>query len=438
MSNYKEFFLSYMQAMHNQTHLKSCNSPLTFDQKEIDVLRKLAGQVAEIAQRDEMKTKRELWTKHNDLKSKQPVVFVDAEAGWHEIFPWDEFECTDPLARTWEYEFKRKIFLADKIKDDSVITADFDVPYAYSDDGWGIDQKVEGNGDYSSAYHISSAISDYEEDFGKLHFPTITIDWEMSNRVLEYAQKLFGDLLNVRRHQKWHWAEDGVNFIVQLRGMEDFMCDFILNPEWIDKMMGFMYEGMNKRLDWLEENNLLHLNNGADYVGTGGWGFTDELPASGNNGKVLTQDLWGLFQAQETVSINPDMFGEFILPYYKKMGKRFGRICYGCCEPFNPRWKYVKQIPNLHKVSVSPWADYSTVPELLGNDYIASVKLKPTPLAMHNMDEDVVRKYCREAVEKTYGGCCEFLMKDTHTIGKNPDNLIRWTQIMREEIEKVY
>ena len=42
------------------------------------------------------------------------------------------------------------------------------------------------------------------------------------------------------------------------------------------------------------------------------------------------------------------------------------------------------------------------------------------------------------AVEETYGGICEFIMKDNHTIGNNPDNLIRWTQIMREKIARKY
>ncbi len=29
-------------------------------------------------------------------------------------------------------------------------------------------------------------------------------------------------------------------------------------------------------------------------------------------------------------------------------------------------------------------------------------------------------------------------MKDNHTIGNNPDNLGKWVQIVREEIDRVY
>lgn len=116
----------------------------------------------------------------------------------------------------------------------------------------------------------------------------------------------------------------------------------------------------------------------------------------------------------------------------------FALSCYGCCEAYDPRWKFVKELPHLRKVSVSPWADWSKVPEQLGRSYIASVKPSPTPLASPHMDEDVVRADCRRAVEQTEGGICEFIMKDNHTLGGNPRNASRWVEIMREEIARVY
>ena len=79
----------------------------------------------------------------------------------------------------------------------------------------------------------------------------------------------------------------------------------------------------------------------------------------------------------------------------------------------------------------------STVPEYLGKNYIASVKPNPAPLAFHSIDEETVRRDCREAVQKTKGGICEFIMKDNNTLGGNPQNAARWVQIMREEIEKI-
>jgi len=76
------------------------------------------------------------------------------------------------------------------------------------------------------------------------------------------------------------------------------------------------------------------------------------------------------------------------------------------------------------------------VPEYLGRDYVASIKLKPTPLASAHMDEEAVRRECGQAVELTKGSICEFIMKDNNTLGGNPRNATKWVEIMREEIDR--
>lgn len=77
-------------------------------------------------------------------------------------------------------------------------------------------------------------------------------------------------------------------------------------------------------------------------------------------------DMWGFVEAQETVSVSPAMYGEFVFPYHRELAERFGLNYYGCCEPYETRWQYVKQLPRLRRVSVCPWSDVATVPELLG------------------------------------------------------------------------
>jgi hypothetical protein len=217
--------------------------------------------------------------------------------------------------------------------------------------------------------------------------------------------------------------------------MENYMCDFLVEPEWTKRLLEFFCEGKLKML----ENHLLARNTGATYVGSGGFGFTNGLPLEKENaGDVKLSEMWGFCDAQETAQMSPAFYGEFLLPLHQKILGRFGLSCYGCCEGYESKWKYIKQLPNLRRVSVSPWARWETVPENLGKNYIASVKPNPSPLAVSAMDEEAVRADCRDAVEKTRGGICEFIMKDNHTLGNNPDNAIGWVRIMREEIDRVY
>ena len=427
------------QQMYKHPTVSNMDTDMIFSDHDTEVLRRLAAQISEIAARKDMEAKKKLWIENHDRKSNTPVIFVDPENGWNEILTEDVFECTEPLARTWENILRKDILSADLIKDDRVITANFDVPWYYTEDGFGIDPKFEYSDMEGGSYHVLPAIEDYEDDFEKLHFPKITVDYEKSEQIMDLAKKTFDGYLKPRRSMKWHWDDTFLVDYVQLRGMEDFMCDFAVEPEWVEKMANFMVDGAIARFEWLEKEGLLSLNNDETYLGTGGQGYLSRLPADDFEGKVRTKDMWVTLQAQETVSVNPDQFGEYVLPAFQRLSEKFGYAHYGCCEPYDKRWKWIKQIPNLLHVSVSPWADFSTVPELLGTDYLASVKLKPTPLAMPGpMNEDVVRADCRKAVEETYGGICEFIMKDNHTIGGEPEHLSRWVEIMREEIDRRY
>jgi hypothetical protein len=96
----------------------------------------------------------------------------------------------------------------------------------------------------------------------------------------------------------------------------------------------------------------------------------------------------------------------------------------------------VKQIPRLRRVSVSPWADVAQMAEWLGAGYIFSLKPSPTPLAMASFNEDQVRAELRRAFRLARGCRMEVIMKDTHTLHRDPRRVVRWVQICREEAER--
>jgi len=69
----------------------------------------------------------------------------------------------------------------------------------------------------------------------------------------------------------------------------------------------------------------------------------------------------------------------------------------------------------------------------LGWDYIYSLKPTPTPLATREFDRDAAR----EELEHKVGiardrNCLEVIMKDNHTLGNNPDNVLEWVDLARE------
>lgn len=418
-------------------NINSFRADLHFEKDDITVLRELGKKVAEIAARDDNAVKAKMWTDHNDLKSDYPLVFIDPENGWNEVIPPSALQCKNTLARVWEMLLRKRIHQADVFKDDRVIDDWFDIPYAWDDTGWGVTISGDRSSDIGS-YLVKPAIEDYERDFPKLHFPKIIIDWDRSDQMMNLAADVFHGILRVRRKEVWWWGFGLASEYIMIRGFENFLCDLRDEPEWVRRMLQFLQDGYMERLDFLESNHLLSPNNDNTYIGSGGLGYTTQLPPVDADGHVRLKNMWGMVDGQETIGIDPDMFAEFFMPHLKQSMERFGMCQYGCCEPFDPRWKYIKQLPRLRRVSVSAWAKWELVPELLGKNYVASVKPSPAPLAASVMDESAVRNDARRAVELTKGGVCEFLMKDNHTFGQSPQNGARWVEIMREEIRRVY
>ena len=417
----------------------SHGSPTDFRIGEADrmVLRKLAMQVADLAARPEEDRKRQLWTAHNDLKTTEPLVFCDPENGWGEIILEADLNCQNTLARTWEQHLRKEIFWATELRDDRVIEPWLDIPYHYTDSGWGYDLKKIG-GEHGGSYVWEIPIQDWDVDFPRLKFPDLTIDDVNTQRTLNLAHEIFDGLLPVRLKGQWWWTLGLTWDFINLRGLENFMFDMYDNPEWIHKTLALLSQGTLRKLDFLQNNGLLPDNTGGTYVGSGGFGWTDQLPAAGfDAARVRTQDMWGFCESQETVGVSADMFEEFIFPYQLPILERFGLNCYGCCEPLDVRWNVVKKIPRLRRVSTSPWADREKMAEYLGTNYIMSLKPNPAPLAVPQMDEALVRQTIRTDLETTRGCVVEYIMKDNNTLGGNPRNATRWVELVREEMSRL-
>jgi len=395
------------------------------------ILRQLDAQVAEIAARPVENDKRDLWYSHNALKATRPVIFCDPENGWNEIITQDQIKCEGEIARGWEMHLRKEIFWGTQMNDDRVVCPWFNVPHVYTESDWGMHETRIG-GDHSGSYTWEAPIKT-SADLEKLRFPQITVDYEATNHILDLARSTFGDLLEIRLKTSWWWSIGMTWIAVNLRGLSQFMLDMTDNPEIIHRLMAFLRDGYLAKLNYLESHDLLYLNNDGTYVGSGGFGWTNELPQAGFNGHVRTMDMWGFAESQETVGVSPRMFAEFVYPYQVPILERFGINCYGCCEPLDKRWHVVENFPRLRRISVSAWANVDKMAEMLGDRYIFSWKPNPADLAMDHFDEDRIRAYIRKTVQAAKNCRLEIIMKDNHTIGNDPDRVIRWVQIAKEE-----
>jgi hypothetical protein len=404
--------------------------------KERELLRILAEELAELASRPEEAERRQLWYDHNALKPTRPLILCDPENGWNEILPEKNLKSRNEIARAWELALRKEIFWAAEMGDDRVCEPVFNIPYVYNESNWGFDELKTGVSEGGS-FKYETRLFDYEKEFHKLKFPEIRVDYEATERNRAFAEELFGDLIKVKVKGIWWWTLGLTWTVITIRGLENFMTDMCLYPDHLKRLMAFLRDGILAKLDFLEENGLLSLNNDGTYVCSGGFGYTHELPSSGFEGKVRPFDMWGFSESQETVSVHPDMFEEFVFQYQLPIAEKFGLNCYGCCEPLDSRWHIIKKLPRLRRISVSPWADVNLMSEYLGQNYIFSRKPSPTDISVPNPDWNRIRKNLREFTLSTRNNRTEIIMKDNHTIGNNPDNVKTWCRIAQEEAANI-
>ena len=409
---------------------------MTINDREI--IRELAKAVAEEAAQPRHEERRQRWYAHNSLQGDRPLLFISPEGAWIELITEESLECVEEDARGIERGLRSRLYAAAHFADDQVCDADYRVPLAVTNTGWGLAPTYTHTNVARGAYVWDAPVKS-RADLDLIQTPTATHDPEESARRLEWHQELLGDILSVYLHGRWWWAFGLIDEWTALRGITQTFLDMSDDPALVHDGMGRLLEGKLAWLQSLEDQGLNSLNNGNDYVGSGAFGFSHELPQPDFTGHVRLIDLWGFAEAQTMSEVSPAMHEEFVLQYQLPLLERFGLNCYGCCEPLHHKLDMLKaRVPRLRRVSISPWADKAISAEKLGGEIIFSWKPNPAALAGVDFDPEWVRRDVRETIDLARANGCrlEIVLKDTHTCQHHPERFDQWSRIAREEAER--
>ena len=405
-------------------------------------LRKLAKHIDEISNLPIMDERKKRWYRHNALEPGTQMILCSPEGAWRELLPSSALKCEGEAARRIEYDFRQRIYSHDYIDDDSVIDKRFRIKkrIAALDEwwlaiDWGLPIKhklsTAETGSYAFAPSINTTC-----DLNMLRVPTIEYDEKTTISELDMAQELFGDIMDVQLVGVDYVIFHIMYYYVHYRGLEQTYLDFYDEPEMARELIGFFERGYNSIVDQLEKLDLLHLNNDGIVVSTGGVGSTTELPAKDFAGKVRPIDMWAAAEAQELAPVSPEQSEEFVISAERRLLSRFGLNGYGCCEPLDRKLQYVLSIPNMRRISISPFSDVKTCAEQIGKKCVFSWKPSPFFVSGLTFDEEAARKYIANGLQNAKDTVLEMILADTHTCNNDPKRFTRWVQICREEINK--
>ena len=403
--------------------------------KEKKMLRDLAKKIAEIAALPVQKEKLELWRRLNSLERVRPMVLLQ-NGTWHETGSEIKLEAKDEFARQQEWGLRATLYHWDHMRDDSVYTAEMHSPVVVNCTGMGIETNSTAPDHVFGARHYNTVIQD-DESPERIPMPRVTVDLAETERRYQQLCDVYGGIMKVEKRGVGGFWFAMMDQFIQWRGLDKTFTDMVDRPQWIHAWMQKMTDWHMSTLDQYEKLNVLSLNNGVNNVGPGGLATTDELPQKDFDGThVRTRDMWGHATTQIFAEVSPAMHEEFALRYERRFLARFGLASYGCCEPLDKKLDIVKTIPNLRRVSMSPWVDPARGAEGLKGDYIFSYKPNPAIIGMEEWDEQLVRNKLRDMLDKTRGCVVEIIMKDLHTCRGQPYRMWEWVKVAMELAEE--
>jgi hypothetical protein len=407
-------------------------------------LRDLAKKQRGLASLPEMLEKTLLWYAHNECRAQRPVFTVELDTFWGEVSP--RFFCTSPEARIIEGQMLMNVTAHEIIGDDRVIPDFFTVAPRHSFTAFDLPGKrshgIMEDGRQSIGFKSEVIIADLERDFHKLKKSRIMVERPEKTEFYRVCEDTLGDILPVRLS----YGCFGMSFsyaLVNLMGMENMLLALYDAPAAFHAAMKMLTVDTNEYMDLLEERGVLTLNNDNTWVAQGTRGFTHELPPSGREvgAPVVFGDLWGYMDSQETVGVSPEMFQEFFFPYYREISSRFGFLSYGCCEPVNAIWdSCLSKLPNLKKVSISPWCDQAFMGErLAGTKIIYLRKPRPDYLGVNTtFDEAAFRAHLLETINAARGCTLEFSYRDVYSLRGERERAKRAYHIALDVFQKEY
>jgi len=406
-----------------------------------EILRELLKKKVEYSHSLRNEQSREKWYAANDLKMTKPPVFIN-ELPWHEFMDDSlELKCVDPGLRGIETSLRRELFVYEKFVTDNVIEPFIECSISYTDTGTGISEdtdtvKTNAASDVVSR-HFNIQIRDFE-DIPKIKEPTINLLPEETERKLNRLSDVFGTSDIVLTGAKGYWFTPWDN-LVRLTGVQEMLYDLVDRPEFIHALLRRFLDSSMVRMKRYSELGIWASNNDGTRVGSGGCGFTKVLsPLKNPNVNIPVSRLWGCGNAQIFTDVSPDMHWEFSLQYELEWMKHFGLNYYGCCERLDNKIDILGKIPNLRKISISPWADVAKAAERIGIEYVMSIKPNPAVFAVNKFPEEQALADIRMVLDHTKGRHFEIVIKDVSTTAYNFEKITKYTKLLDREIRKIY
>ena len=408
---------------------------------ERSYLRDIAKKYMENARLPVMEERKQLWFDHNEMRRTRPPILFETGTFCQDIMPPLKCQSDDALG------IESKLLLAianhELIGDDQVVppcfTVGWDTYFNMFDLHFEREAATEDDEGMHLAYHVKHPCKDTTKLFDYLRPTVLTLNRESTLAWKRTVEDAIGDIVPVVMSGPQLWV-CLANLTWSLLGTEALMMAVAEHPEIIAEFHRRAKDEYLAYCRWLEREHLISLNNDFSQVGSGGSGWTHDLPAPDFNGQARLKDLWIHINAQEMVGVSPRQYEEVLYPFYAEIASAAGQVYYGCCEPVHELWaRCLHKLPNLKCVAITPWCSEEIMGEALrGTKFIYSHKPNPGLIGVPAVfDEEAFADSIRKTLTIAKGCQIQFIFRDIYTLQKDRARAGRAVRIIRELSEKL-
>ena len=401
-----------------------------FPKEDVAKIRRMAAEIMEYAQSDELEIRRRRWRDANSRRRPDRAPVWCGMAGVsRELFKPETLECTDPECRGVEDVFRRHLYKC-WVGDDEIFDPWWSVPAVWdcnTEYTFGLPTRISLGTTDKGGFKYNHPVESLE-DYERITVPEYSYNRERTEERMSRMSDLLGDVMPVRRSGSPPLSPNHSVYLEQLRGMEAMLGDLAFRPDLIHRTMAKITEGILGAQRVAEESGVLTENNTAP--------MTCSDPVGERYGDRLgLHNLWGAANSQEFQMVSPEMQEEFLLNYQIPCLQQYGATQYGCCEDLSRKIDIVRAIPNLRIFVCSYWTDLDALISACGNDYtIMWRQLSAHVMLADDLDDE--RRKMETGAEKLRGLSYQIILREVETLAGHPNRLKEWTEMAIDVAER--
>ena len=417
---------------------------MSLSANEKSILKELSEKYMEIATNPIQRQKLELWKSLNRMEMQRPMVVID-QLPWVELNNKGDLTCviSNPFWAKVEFWLRSTIYKWEHFPVDMVIEPFVPIPREVNLSGYGIGPMVDKlepyEGSSAPSQHFTRLLNNLE-DVQLIKDMDLEASPDLDRQHMEEAREYFGKSVPLILGESFTGTY-GMNlgiwdYLTMLIGVEDLYYAMVDEPDFIHACLRRLTDATIAGIKKANELGLFNDNLNTCHCS---YIYTDELLSDFAQGKGSNSiNTWAFGLAQIFTGVSPSFIEEYEIPYLREMASHFGMVYYGCCDRLDDRLDIVKSIPNIKKISCSPWSDRKNFAENIGTKHIMSNKPSPSYIAMDDVDWDLVRSDLRLTIDLARANKVnlELILKDISTVNFQPERLTKWAEIALEEVHR--